>query len=635
MSQRSFQKYFMIYFIVFGVIISFFGAAINYAFQINEIKIDTVKKAKDIYDIKIDTILKPAIKDIDKTVKSLATNKTVIEYITTHNSHSQEELEQIFLAVVGSQNEIMQARLISKDGKEIIRVDKNKNSDDAFVTPKDKLQDKSDRDYFKMVSFMNEQSIWHSKMDLNMENGKIEIPYNPVFRTATPLFDKESKFAGMVIVNMNIINLFSAIGKSSAFEHYILDKDNNFILHSNDEFSFNKYTNVKRNINDDFPNGLNDKEIFVFPIDNILNNDDKATLVLKPRDIYKSTLLQSKIYTAFWVALITIILSLILSIYTAKNPVKLQMALLKAHEKLNEFTSIIDKYVITATTKKDSTIVDVSSAFIKSSGYSKEELVGQKMHIIRHPNEDEEKFKELWNTVSSGNTWDGEIRNKNKNGEDYWLHQHIIPTFDKDNNIETFVSLGTDITAKKELEKMASIDKLTNIYNRRMIDEFLRKEIAIEKRHSNGLSLILIDIDYFKKVNDTYGHQTGDLVLSQVAKIITENSRKSDIQGRFGGEEFVVICPQTTCKQALVLAEKIRTAVENFNFDQIGTKTISLGISSYEENDTEESLVKKADIALYQAKNSGRNKVILFEGIDLEERELESFNTYDYQSYVI
>ena len=634
MSQRSFQKYFMIYFIIFGTIISFFGTGINYTFQINEIDADTNRKAKEIFEIK-NNILKSVIEDADNTIKSLATNKTISEYITADKYHTQEELEQIFLAVANSRKKIAQIRLISKTGNEIIRIDKNRNDNTSIVVPTEKLQDKSDRDYFKIVSKMKEQSIWHSKLDLNIENEKVEIPYNPMFRTAMPLFKNDKEFIGMVIVNIQIDELFSNIGKSSAFEHYILDKDNNSILHSNDEFSFNKYKNIERNLNQDFPIGLSDKGIFSFSINDILNNDDKAVFVLKTKNGYKSTLLDSKIYTAFWVAIITIILSFILSIYISRNPVKLQMALLKAHEKLNEFASIIDKYVITATTKKDSTIISVSDAFVKLSGYSKEELIGEKMSIIRHPDEDEEKFKVLWNTVSSGKTWNGEIKNKNNNDEDYWLHQHIVPTFDKDNNVETFVSLGTDITAKKELEKMASIDKLTNIYNRRMIDEFLNKEIEKEKRHSNGLSVILIDIDHFKNVNDTYGHQMGDLVLSQVAKLITENSRKSDIHGRYGGEEFIVICPKTTGKQALVLAEKIRASVENFVFDQIGIKTISLGISSFEENDKEEDLIKKADIALYQAKNSGRNRAVLFEEIDLEKGELKSSPTHPYQSYVI
>ena len=103
------------------------------------------------------------------------------------------------------------------------------------------------------------------------------------------------------------------------------------------------------------------------------------------------------------------------------------------------------------------------------------------------------------------------------------------------------------------------------------------------------------------------------MVLSQTAKLMMENSRKSDIKGRFGGEEFIIICPQCTSESVLVLGEKIRVAIESFEFEQVGHKTISLGIASFEDNDDAESLIKKADTALYQAKNSGRNKVVLYE----------------------
>jgi diguanylate cyclase (GGDEF)-like protein len=235
------------------------------------------------------------------------------------------------------------------------------------------------------------------------------------------------------------------------------------------------------------------------------------------------------------------------------------------------------------------------------------------MNIIKHPEEDITKYDELWNTIKTGKTWEGEIKNINKNNETYWLKQNIIPTIDEDTKEEIFVSVGTDITAKKQLEQVASIDKLTGLYNRRMIDEFINIEVETHKRNPyDGLSVIMIDIDYFKNVNDTFGHQIGDIVLSQTAKLMIENSRKSDIKGRFGGEEFIIICPQTTAESALKLAEKIRTAIESFKFEEVGYKTISLGISTFENNDTVESLIKKADTALYQAKNSGRNKVVLY-----------------------
>ena len=175
-----------------------------------------------------------------------------------------------------------------------------------------------------------------------------------------------------------------------------------------------------------------------------------------------------------------------------------------------------------------------------------------------------------------------------------------------------FVSVGQDITSKKELEQLSAIDKLTGILNRRKIDEYLEYQVSLTVRYAKNLSLIIIDIDHFKKVNDTYGHQMGDKVLFEVTKIITNSIRKSDIFGRYGGEEFLLICPETNQEQAFVLAEKLREEVAHYNFDKVGQKTISIGISQYAQDDTAATLIKKADIALYEAKNNGRNQSIIY-----------------------
>lgn len=612
MTQRNFHKFFTLYFIIFGILISSFGAITNYMFQVSDIHESMNKKAAEIFEIKTNTILKPALKNMDNIVEALANNKTILEFATTRDSHKQEELEQIFLAVASSQNTIMQARLIYKDGKELIRVDRKIEDEKPFIVAKEKLQDKSNRDYFQIVSKMKTQNIWHSKMDLNIENGKVEVPYKPTIQVAMPLFDN-GEFIGMVIVNLLTNDLMASIGTSSAFEHFIIDKDKNYIFHPNNQFSFNKYKEIKRDLKDDFPDGLDASDVYAYPMGNILKNDDNAMFILKTKDKYEETLIDEKINTAIIVLILTIILSFIIALYISKTPTKLQNALLKAHDKLHDFGSIIDKYIISATTKKDSTIINVSSAFVDVSGYTKEELIGEKMSMIRDPQADKLIFQDLWKTILDGKTWAGEMKNKRKDGKKYWLEQNIIPTLDQNNTIESFVSLGVDITAKKELERLASIDKLTGIYNRRMIDEFIKIEVEVHKRHSYGLSVIMVDIDHFKLVNDTYGHQIGDLVLSQTVELIVQNSRKSDICGRYGGEEFILICPQTTTESAMILAEKIRLAVKNFTFEQVGHKTISLGICTFEDGDDVESLIKKADMALYKAKETGRDKLVVFE----------------------
>lgn len=287
--------------------------------------------------------------------------------------------------------------------------------------------------------------------------------------------------------------------------------------------------------------------------------------------------------------------------------------LYKANNRLKEFKSIIDKYVITTTTRPDSTIVEVSSAFEKISGYSKEELLGKEISIIKHPQRDKQIIKELWDTILEQKTWTGIIKNKKKNGEEYWLEQTIIPKINEENkNIENFLSISVDVTDKKELEKIATIDKLTNIYNRRMLDDFLKTEIEIANRHNEDLSLIIVDIDHFKIVNDTFGHLAGDNLLTSISKIILENIRNTDIFGRYGGEEFLIICRKTTKENAFVLAEKLRILIKEFKFDEIGHKTISLGISDFQKSDTVETLFKKADTALYEAKNTGRDKSVIY-----------------------
>ncbi|MCT7583239.1 diguanylate cyclase [Aliarcobacter butzleri] len=577
--------------------------------QIKDIEKDLDRKAKDMFSIKKETILKSTIENMDNIAKSLANNEIIKNFLTNKNTHKREDLEILFLAIANSNNTIIQARLIDKNGQEVIRVDRNKEGQEAFLVEKSSLQDKSQREYFKVLSNAPKNTIWHSKLDLNIENNKLEIPYKPTFRVAIPLFE-EDKFTGIVTVNMLMNNLLKAITASSIFEYYIVDKNENYILHPNNEFSFNKYKNINRAIKDDFPQGLNTQGIYRYSLEDILKNNEQAVMILKTKRNYQKELLNEKFNTAIIVLALTVVLSLLMALFVSKIPMKLQEKLLKAYEKLDEFTSILNKYVITVKTKPDSTIIEVSDAFEKASGYSKDELIGKSISMIKHPEQDRKIIKDLWKNILNKRVWVGNIKNKKKSGEEYWLEQTIIPKLDEDKkNIDSFLSISADITAKMELEKMASIDKLTDIYNRRMIDQFLQVEIEIASRHNEELSLMIIDIDHFKHVNDNYGHLVGDMVLSQLSKIISDNLRNSDIFGRYGGEEFLIICPKTNKDGAFILAEKLRIIVNDFTFDEVGHKTVSIGIAEFQTNDTIETLFKKADEALYEAKNSGRNRV--------------------------
>jgi diguanylate cyclase (GGDEF)-like protein len=167
--------------------------------------------------------------------------------------------------------------------------------------------------------------------------------------------------------------------------------------------------------------------------------------------------------------------------------------------------------------------------------------------------------------------------------------------------------------ANSQLEQLATRDALTGLYNRRRLDEKLADCVQSGKRVRRGFSMLLLDADHFKRVNDTYGHSIGDAVLKQLARLLTEHTRATDFVARYGGEEFVVLLPETAHHdEALTVAEKVRSAVEHAQFPQIGRLTISIGISLWSPKDSSSAeLFKRADEALYLAKSCGRNQVVV------------------------
>ncbi len=172
-----------------------------------------------------------------------------------------------------------------------------------------------------------------------------------------------------------------------------------------------------------------------------------------------------------------------------------------------------------------------------------------------------------------------------------------------------------------EILKHATLDALTGFYNRHQLEERIKQEVANAKRQHAPLCGIMTDIDYFKNVNDTYGHAAGDLVLKTIAKVIRSQLREYDIAGRYGGEEFSILLPFTKISEAQMVAERLRQTIENKSVDiskvcpdsdvKKLNVTISLGVYEIKESDGDDDLMQKADKALYQAKNTGRNKVVI------------------------
>ncbi|HEY5556234.1 GGDEF domain-containing protein [Acetobacterium sp.] len=162
---------------------------------------------------------------------------------------------------------------------------------------------------------------------------------------------------------------------------------------------------------------------------------------------------------------------------------------------------------------------------------------------------------------------------------------------------------------ENKLITLSSIDKLTQIYNRQKTEDLLRLEIKRSNRYNYSLSIIMLDIDKFKEVNDTYGHKVGDIILEEFANILKKNIRTTDFIGRWGGEEFLIICPETNIEGAEALANNLRREIEEHKFPIIVWKTASFGVAAYMPEEEINSVMKRADDALYKAKEFGRNRV--------------------------
>jgi diguanylate cyclase (GGDEF)-like protein len=175
-----------------------------------------------------------------------------------------------------------------------------------------------------------------------------------------------------------------------------------------------------------------------------------------------------------------------------------------------------------------------------------------------------------------------------------------------------------DITQRKwaeeEIYLLATTDSLTGIANRRQFSTILASEIDRAKRYGTPMSLAMCDIDYFKRVNDTFGHDVGDHVLQTLTSLVKENIRANDVVARWGGEEFMILMPQSDVEAASTVSDKLRLAIAGHHFDKLDKLTVSFGVTAFEPQDDLNSLLKRVDEALYEAKKKGRNRVEALSG---------------------
>lgn len=262
----------------------------------------------------------------------------------------------------------------------------------------------------------------------------------------------------------------------------------------------------------------------------------------------------------------------------------------------------------------------VNPKFCEVSGYSREEAIGQNPRILKSDRQPDSYYVKLWKTISSGKQWQGEFCNKTKDGRHYWELSSIAPIKDEAGTITNYIAIKEDISGRKlqeeQLYYQANFDALTGLPNRHYFQKHLARQLELINRASQYMTLMVLDIDNLKYVNDTFGHDFGDILIKEIALRLEIVCGQSCVVSRFVGDEFTIIPPLSMdATDAAVRAERIRSAM-NEVFLVKGTEiiaTASIGVVVYpEDGECVESLLKNGEAAMYQAKKEGKNAICFY-----------------------
>ncbi|MFO7746706.1 MAG: diguanylate cyclase [Orrella sp.] len=299
----------------------------------------------------------------------------------------------------------------------------------------------------------------------------------------------------------------------------------------------------------------------------------------------------------------------------------------------------ITAHVMMSRSDTQGNITDVNEPFLSVMGYERHEVLGQNHEIFDSGQQPASVQNDLWGTIHDGKIWRGTFRNRTKSGQLVWLNSTIIPLKNEWGHITQYVTMYSDIsnaikmseeiererTARQSLETLnrklrtdATRDPLTGCWNRRGLDDFLEALSTDPSLTQSSVSVLMLDLDHFKAINDTDGHHAGDLVLKACANAWQDTVRSSDLLVRLGGEEFAMLLFRNSTDDAWEVAEKLRLATEQIRIKipekaQPINVTVSIGVAhaTHTSKENIDALMRQADVALYDAKRTGRNRVKL------------------------
>ena len=288
----------------------------------------------------------------------------------------------------------------------------------------------------------------------------------------------------------------------------------------------------------------------------------------------------------------------------------------KANQSTTRYLNVINEYINECVLSLDLTVLSVSAAWCRTLSNPPKSFINNKLQNLLF-NPDDTKVQKMLSTLNSGKEWTDELEFVDSKGISVWFKISAQLEKNQETSLDEITIIAIDISDQKRIETLSLTDSLTGLANRRHLDSVLQNEIKRMKRNKTSLSLLMLDVDFFKQYNDMYGHQEGDSCLKQLSTILEQcTQRPADLAARYGGEEFILLLPEADKKGIHTIAELVMKNITLQNIEHKGSTvaqyvTVSIGVATVQAPDinTPEEIIKIADERLYKAKSLGRNTI--------------------------
>ncbi|MCG9684568.1 sensor domain-containing diguanylate cyclase [Vibrio sp. Isolate23] len=559
-------------------------------------------------------------------IKLLSHSRSLYDYILVPNDDNRQVVEEIWSSVAINQKWYTQIRFLDNSGYEKLRLNYLLSGNRASIV--DQLQDKSHRGYFRYAQQLKDDQIGAWGIDLEMENGELVYPYKPALRLITPVEVGEER-VGYLILNIDVWYLSSRLNYSpDDFFRPELVGEKGFYSVSDDPsklFGNLLASRSQHNLASLYPKTwqtmqtkksgyvIENDHLVVFNLLQISPRHKLYLVIDLSRDELKARserdyqLLVKEASIVLLVVLAFTIPATCILVYYRKRSLESQLA----RAALSGMSAVV-------ISDKRHRVVLVNHEFEKLTGYRQKEISSKNIIQTLVGEKTFASMLALFKKATSSQTWEDEVSIENpKTGSKVTAIMRVQCVLAKGKKVSYYITSLVDISERKELEERLRIlsekDELTKLWNRRKFEQELRRSAKLTQRYPKvqDTCLALLDIDFFKRVNDEQGHDEGDRVISRVGAIIIETLRETDFIARIGGEEFAIIMPHSSIDEAEQALNRVRVAVEMASDVPV---TVSVGLTDLTADSTR--CYKCADIALYESKTLGRNRVSVCKSSD-------------------